>query len=93
MNGNGRAADGRQVSADGKDVDLDAIIKHHEKMQEKIAEEMLLLAGNLKENARVANRIVKDDVKVRNMNLKRLIIQCTSKQSNTEVYFLLASFK
>ncbi len=61
-NGSRTTAD---AQTDGKDVDLDAIIKHHEKMQEKIAEEMLLLAGNLKENARAANRVVKDDVKVR----------------------------
>ena len=56
-------ADNEHAKGD-KDVNLDTIIKHHEKMQDKIAEEMLMLAANLKENARTANRIVKEDIKV-----------------------------
>ncbi|ELT92025.1 hypothetical protein CAPTEDRAFT_205502 [Capitella teleta] len=41
--------------------DIDSVLKHHNEIQEKLAEEMVNLARNLKENAMVANRIVKDD--------------------------------
>ena len=44
--------------------DLDTVLKHHNQVQEKLAEEMVSLARNLKENARAANRIISDDNKV-----------------------------
>merc|ERR1712018_161251 len=44
-----------------QEEDLDTVLKHHNQLQEKLADEMLNLARNLKDNATVANRIVKDD--------------------------------
>ena len=44
--------------------DLDSVLKHHNEVQTKLAEEMVLLARNMKENAKAANRIIKDDNKV-----------------------------
>ena len=44
--------------------DLDSVLKHHNEVQTKLAEEMVLLARNMKENAKAANRIIRDDNKV-----------------------------
>lgn len=44
--------------------DLDTVLKYHHNMQERLAEEMVQLARDLKENARVAGKIVQDDNKV-----------------------------
>ena len=44
--------------------DLDAMIQYQRQQQEKLAEEMVHLARNLKENAKIAGRIVQDDNKV-----------------------------
>ncbi|XP_064649547.1 vesicle transport protein USE1-like [Lineus longissimus] len=43
--------------------DLDTVLAHHNQMQEKIAEEMSLLARNLKANVTAAGKIVQDDNK------------------------------
>jgi SNARE protein 1 len=45
--------------------DIDSVLRHHNEIQEKLADEMVQLARNLKENAMVANKIVKDDTEVR----------------------------
>ncbi len=45
--------------------DLDTVLKHHNQVQAKLADEMVSLARNMKENAKVANRIVQDDNKVK----------------------------
>ena len=47
-----------------EDEDLDTVLQHHNKIQEQLANEMLVLARNLKDNAQSANRIIKDDTKV-----------------------------
>ena len=44
--------------------DVDTVIRHHAEMQERIAEEMLHLARNLKENAKASGQIVRDDNQV-----------------------------
>ena len=43
---------------------FDAILEHHQNMQEKIAEEMIQMAQNLKHNSMVASNILKKDNKV-----------------------------
>jgi hypothetical protein len=44
--------------------DLDAIIKYHHSMQEKIADDMLSLTKNLKEQTLLASNIISKDIKV-----------------------------
>lgn len=44
------------------DRDVDELIRHHAEMQERIAEEMVQLARNLKENVQASGRIVREDV-------------------------------
>ncbi|XP_074650776.1 vesicle transport protein USE1-like [Tubulanus polymorphus] len=41
--------------------DLDSVLQHHSHMQEKIAEEMLHLASNMKATASAAGKIIQDD--------------------------------
>ena len=43
---------------------FDAILEHHQNMQEKIAEEIIQMAQNLKHNSMVASNILKKDNKV-----------------------------
>lgn len=50
--------------ADSNDVDV--VLKYHHEMQEKVAEEMVSLAHNLKENCTLANEIIRKDVEVIN---------------------------
>lgn len=44
--------------------DMGQAIKHHANMQEKIAEDMLALTRNLKEQTEIANRIIRKDTEV-----------------------------
>lgn len=44
--------------------DLDAVLQHHTRLQEKQAEEFLQLTRSLKENISVAGHIVREDNKV-----------------------------
>ena len=44
---------------------LDTVLEHHQNMQEKIAEEMIQMAQNLKHNSMVASNILKKDNKVK----------------------------
>ena len=43
---------------------LDAVLEHHQNMQEKIAEEMIQMAQNLKHNSLVASNVLKKDNQV-----------------------------
>ncbi|XP_071439085.1 vesicle transport protein USE1 isoform X1 [Hetaerina americana] len=52
----------RQRKQQSTDGDLDALIKYHHSMQEKIADDMILLTRNLKEQSMIANAIIKKDV-------------------------------
>lgn len=45
--------------------DLDELITHHQKLQDKIAEEMLILTQNLKGQSEIANKIIKKDTEVK----------------------------
>ena len=53
------------AAAGSTEEDLDAVLKHHHGMQEKLAEEMVHLARNLKETARAAGKVVQQDNKVK----------------------------
>jgi len=44
--------------------DLDALMKYHHSMQEKIADDMLSLTKNLKEQTILASTIITKDIKV-----------------------------
>ena len=46
------------------DESLDTVLEHHQNMQEKIAEEMIQMAQNIKHNSLVACNILKKDTKV-----------------------------
>jgi len=46
------------------DREVDDLIRHHAEMQERIADEMVQLARNLKENVQASGRIVREDVQV-----------------------------
>ncbi|NXY18939.1 USE1 protein, partial [Atrichornis clamosus] len=52
----GFAADEKQSA-----VELDAVLQHHQDMQEKLAEEMLSLARSLKNNTLAAQNVIKQD--------------------------------
>ncbi|XP_064031156.1 vesicle transport protein USE1 isoform X1 [Pogoniulus pusillus] len=52
----GLAADEKQSA-----VELDAVLQHHQDMQEKLAEEMLGLARSLKNNTLAAQNVIKQD--------------------------------
>lgn len=45
-------------------AELDAVLQHHHSIQEKLAEEMLHLARNLKNNTLVAQNVIKQDNQV-----------------------------
>ncbi|CAN7992697.1 unnamed protein product [Ixodes hexagonus] len=49
--------------------DFDAVLRYHNSMQEKIAEEMVSLAQNLKQNALLAGHIVKKDTEIVQKNV------------------------
>lgn len=51
----------QRVPGQGAGEDFDAVLRYHNSMQEKIAEEMVSLAQNLKQNAVLAGHIVKKD--------------------------------
>ncbi len=53
----------RQRKTDPEE-DFDTVLKHHNQAQAKLAEEMVHLARNMKENAKAAGRIVREDNKV-----------------------------
>lgn len=55
----GLVLDERQSAAE-----LDAVLQHHHNLQEKLAEDMLNLARNLKNNTLVAQNIIKQDNQV-----------------------------
>nr|XP_056723550.1 vesicle transport protein USE1 [Euleptes europaea] len=51
-------------------ADLDAVLQRHHSMQEKLAEEMLHLARNLKNNTLVAQNVIKQDNQTLSHSLK-----------------------
>nr|CAD7428367.1 unnamed protein product [Timema monikensis] len=57
----------------GSGEDLDVLLKYHHSMREKIADNMLLMVRNLKEQSQLASTIIKKDVET---------VQKSSKQSD-----------
>ena len=55
----GLASDEKQSA-----LELDAVLQHHQDMQEKLAEEMLSLARSLKNNTLAAQNVIKQDNQV-----------------------------
>ncbi|XP_042299825.1 vesicle transport protein USE1 [Sceloporus undulatus] len=51
-------------------AELDAVLQHHHSIQEKLAEEMLHLARNLKNNTLVAQNVIKQDNQILSHSLK-----------------------
>jgi hypothetical protein len=54
----------RQRKQKSTGEDLDVLLKYHHSMQEKIADDMLILARNLKEQSQLAGSIIKKDTEV-----------------------------
>ena len=69
-------------ASSGNDVtnveeDIDTLLRHHNQMQDKLADEMIQLARNLKDNARFAGKVVGDDTKVRSQSECASHVSCT----------------
>lgn len=47
------------------DGDFDELLDYHENVQERIADDMLSLTRNLREQSELANRIIRKDTEVR----------------------------
>ncbi len=47
-----------------KDEDSESVIRHHEQMQEEIAEDMVSMAKSMKNNSLVAKKIIQSDNEV-----------------------------
>lgn len=50
--------------------DIDTLLKYHQNMQEKVAENMVMLTKSLKEQSQIASTIIKRDTEVRHDVLK-----------------------
>lgn len=55
----------QRTIADKAPKDLDELVTHHQKLQDRIAEEMLILTQNLKGQSEIANKIIRKDTEVR----------------------------
>lgn len=60
----------QRTTAANTGEDFDAVLRYHNSMQEKIAEEMVSLAQNLKQNALLAGHIVKKDTETVQKNVQ-----------------------
>ena len=85
-----RKRTGGQVLKSEDSTDLDDILKYHHTMQEKIADNMLVLARNIKEQSLIAGNIIRNDnVKVgksaelADTNIDNLRTQSEKLQENT----------
>lgn len=52
------------VNSSEDSMNMDALLKYHHSVQEKIADNMITLARNIKEQSLIANTIIKGDTKV-----------------------------
>ena len=50
-----------------KDESIDTVLQYHQNMQEKIADEMIKMAQNLKHTSVMASNIIKEDNKVNSL--------------------------
>ncbi|KAH7961263.1 hypothetical protein HPB52_006393 [Rhipicephalus sanguineus] len=64
----------QRVPGQGGGEDFDAVLRYHNSMQEKIAEEMVSLAQNLKQNAVLAGHIVKKDTEAEYGILEQVLL-------------------
>lgn len=62
-------------TAGGQEEDVDTLLRHHNQMHEKLAEEMVFLAQSLKENVKAAGKIVRDDKEVAAEKSLRIVSQ------------------
>lgn len=67
----GLPLDERQSAAE-----LEAVLQHHHNLQEKLADDMLNLARNLKNNSLAAQNIIKQDNQVGEWTRTALILYC-----------------
>lgn len=58
-----------KTKTSGSGEDMNEAIKHHANVQEKIAEDMLALTRNLKEQTQIANQIIRKDTEVRSTHV------------------------
>ncbi|XP_031138247.1 vesicle transport protein USE1-like [Sander lucioperca] len=70
-NRRGLPLDERQSAAE-----LEAVLQHHHNLQEKLAEDMLHLARNLKNNTLAAQNIIKQDNQVTAQTLSQYSSRC-----------------
>lgn len=54
----------RQIDANSPADDFDAVMQYHNSMQEKVAQEMMSLVQNLKQNSLLAGHIIRKDTEV-----------------------------
>lgn len=54
----------RNVNKSGESDDLDQLINYNENIQQKVADNLLVLTKNLKEQSQLANKIIKKDTEV-----------------------------
>nr|CAD7572504.1 unnamed protein product [Timema californicum] len=59
----------------GSGEDLDVLLKYHHSMREKIADNMLLMVRNLKEQSQLASTIIKKDVETFKRELKENLVK------------------
>lgn len=85
-----RKRTGASVLKSDDSTDLDDILKYHHTMQEKIADNMLVLARNIKEQSLIAGNIIRNDsvnveksAQLADNNIGHLRIQSDKLQENT----------
>lgn len=64
LGSSGNDANGLRKRTTGGGDDMNQAMKHHADLQEKIAEDMLMMTRNLKEQTETANRIIRKDTEV-----------------------------
>lgn len=60
----------RHIEANSPQDDFDAVMQYHNSMQEKVAQEMMSLVQNLKQNSLLTGHIIRKDTEVRFLFLK-----------------------
>lgn len=58
--------------------DIDTLLKYHQSMQEKVAENMVMLTKSLKEQSQIASTIIKRDTEV-NTSKINLSFSCSQR--------------
>jgi len=81
----------KQRKKDTTSEDFDTVIRYHQNAQEKLADEMLALARNMKENSLIASSIVKKDIetiekstKLTDQNYSKLKVESENLEQHTQ---------